>query len=71
MAKYENFALIVRPGTSMHLFDVVTCFDNNEYLEYVFGKLPDETTVLTSHSGQTKERLYKGQIATRKSDDKR
>ena len=65
MAKYENFALIVRPGNSMHLFDVVTCFDNNEYLEYVFGKHPDETTVLTSRAGQQRERLYKGQITAR------
>ena len=42
MCRYNTFQLIVLPGDSVNMIDIITRFGLRDELDYVFGKADDE-----------------------------
>ena len=64
MSKVDAFELIVKPGPNRHAFDLVTRFDDDENLDFVFGKYQfesnNEGNVKTG--GNKRKRLFRGSV---------
>ena len=56
MMKFDNFELIVKPGDDRYNFDLITRFNHDENLDFVFGKPKvDEGKKRKLYRGSVKE----------------